>query len=203
MSIGFEGLPITNQDVYKLAILQTLLGQGGSFSAGGPGKGMYSRSYTRILNQYGFIESSKGFIHNYEDSGLFGLSLSCIPQGDRVMAELMAYELNLLTSNDIGKGGISEQEFQRAKTQLKSSLMMNLEANLVKLEDLGRQIQIFGKRVDVEEMCQVIDQVTRLELIEFIRDMLSKSKPTIVIQGNREAFGDVEGMLKRYGVGKF
>lgn len=30
-----------------MTVLNTLLGGGGSFSAGGPGKGMYSRLYTR------------------------------------------------------------------------------------------------------------------------------------------------------------
>lgn len=203
LTVGFEGIPITNDNVYKLAILQMLIGQGGSFSAGGPGKGMYSRSYTRILNQYGFVESCKSFIHNYQDSGLFGVSLACIPQGARVMAELVSYELNLLMSNDIGKGGISQQEFDRAKNQLKSSLYMNLESNLVRLEDLGRQIQIFGKKVDISEMCAKIDNVSRLELIETARTILTGSKPTVVIQGNRDAFGDVNGMLQRYGLGKW
>ena len=41
--IAFEGLHISHPDIYALATLQTLLGGGGSFSAGGPGKGMYSR----------------------------------------------------------------------------------------------------------------------------------------------------------------
>lgn len=202
ISVGFEGVPITDDNVYKLAILQMLIGQGGSFSAGGPGKGMYSRSYTRILNQYGFVESCKSFIHNFQDSGLFGVNLSCIPQGNRVMGELISYELNLLMSHDIGKGGISDQEFNRAKNQLKSSLYMNLESNLVKLEDLGRQIQIFGKKVNIDEMCEKIDSVSRLDLIDFTSFILTNSKPTVVIQGNRDAFGDIDGMLTRYGLGK-
>jgi mitochondrial-processing peptidase subunit alpha len=37
--------------VYAVAVLQTLLGGGGSFSAGGPGKGMYARYYTEVLNR--------------------------------------------------------------------------------------------------------------------------------------------------------
>jgi processing peptidase subunit alpha len=32
-------------------VLSQLLGGGGSFSAGGPGKGLYSRFYTNVLNQ--------------------------------------------------------------------------------------------------------------------------------------------------------
>lgn len=200
--VGFEGVDIQSEDVYKLAVLQMLIGGGGSFSAGGPGKGMYSRAYTRVLNQYGFVESCKSFIHNFTDSGLFGISLSCVPQADRVMSELVGYEFNLLMSRDIGKGGISENEVSRAKNQLKSSLMMNLESKMVQLEDMGRQVQIYGKRVDVLEMCNKIDQITRNDLIQIAEKIFTGSEPTIVVQGDREAFGDIRGMLSRYGLGK-
>jgi processing peptidase subunit alpha len=200
--VGFEGLDIQSEEIYKLAVLQMLIGGGGSFSAGGPGKGMYSRAYTRVLNQYGFVESCKSFIHNFTDSGLFGMSLACVPQADRVMAELVGYEFNLLMSRDIGKGGISEHELSRAKNQLKSSLMMNLESKMVQLEDMGRQVQIYGKRVDVLEMCQKIDSVTRHDLLNIAEKIFTSSEPTILVQGDREAFGDIKGMLNKYGLGK-
>lgn len=200
--VGFEGVTISSDEVYKLAVLQMLIGGGGSFSAGGPGKGMYSRAYTRILNQYGFVESCKSFVHNFTDSGLFGMSLSCVPQADRVMAELIGYEFNLLMSRDVGKGGISEHEVSRAKNQLKSSLMMNLESKMVQLEDMGRQVQIYGKRIDVLEMCEKIDKVTRNDLINMAEKIFTGSEPTIVVQGDREAFGDIKGMLNKYGLGK-
>lgn len=200
--VGFEGVDIQSDDIYKLAILQMLIGGGGSFSAGGPGKGMYSRAYTRVLNQYGFVESCKSFIHNFSDSGLFGISLSCVPQANRVMAELVGYEFNLLMSHDIGKGGISEQEVARAKNQLKSSLMMNLESKMVQLEDMGRQVQIYGKRIDVLEMCEKIDSVNRNDIIKIAEKIFTGSEPTILVQGDREAFGDIKGMLNKYGLGK-
>jgi mitochondrial-processing peptidase subunit alpha len=50
--LAFEAPPIRSNDIYAVALLQTLLGGGGSFSAGGPGKGMYSRLYTHVLNQH-------------------------------------------------------------------------------------------------------------------------------------------------------
>lgn len=200
--VGYEGLPIGSDDVYKLATLQTLIGGGGSFSAGGPGKGMYARAYTRILNQYGFVENCKSFIHNFTDSGLFGISMACIPQADKVMADLIGYEFALLMSRDVGKGGISDQEVSRAKNQLKSSLLMNLESKMVQLEDMGRQIQVFNKKLTVSQMCAKIDSVTRDDLIDMATKILTGSEPTIVVQGDREAFGDIKATLKAHGLGK-
>lgn len=49
VQVGFEGMSINSDDIYTLATMQMLLGGGGSFSAGGPGKGMYSRLYTSVV----------------------------------------------------------------------------------------------------------------------------------------------------------
>lgn len=39
MALGFEAVHSHETDFFTFAILNTLLGGGGSFSAGGPGKG--------------------------------------------------------------------------------------------------------------------------------------------------------------------
>lgn len=48
--IGFEGVPLSDNDFITFCVLQSLLGGGGSFSAGGPGKGMFSRLYVNVLH---------------------------------------------------------------------------------------------------------------------------------------------------------
>jgi processing peptidase subunit alpha len=55
--LGFEAPSMNDPDIYALATLLSLMGGGGSFSAGGPGKGMYTRLYTQVLNQYHWVES--------------------------------------------------------------------------------------------------------------------------------------------------
>jgi processing peptidase subunit alpha len=42
-AVTFEAMPISDPDIFALQTITSLLGGGGSFSAGGPGKGMYSR----------------------------------------------------------------------------------------------------------------------------------------------------------------
>lgn len=46
LAIAFETVDGWNgEDLVPLTVLQTILGGGGSFSTGGPGKGMYTRLY--------------------------------------------------------------------------------------------------------------------------------------------------------------
>ena len=198
--LGFEALPISSDDIYALATLQTLLGGGGSFSAGGPGKGMFSRLYTNVLNQYHWVESCVSFNHSYTDSGLFGISASCIPQKVGEMLEVMCRELKNLTL-DSGFAALNTIEVNRAKNQLKSSLLMNLESRMVELEDLGRQVQVHGRKVGVKEMCAQIDSLTVYDLRRVAKQIVGgeisnvgqgSGKPVVVLQE-----GDVEGYKRK------
>jgi mitochondrial-processing peptidase subunit alpha len=152
--LAYEGPSIHDPDIYALATIQVLLGGGGSFSAGGPGKGMYSRLYTHILNHYSQIDHCASFNHIYTDSALFGLFASFIPRppgqtgrgriGRTRGAEgsspadifpYLVHQLSLLLYSPL-----PEEELRRAKNQLKSSLVMALESRSVQVEDLGRQV---------------------------------------------------------------
>ena len=190
LHLAFEALPITSEDLYALATLQTLLGGGGSFSAGGPGKGMYSRLYTNVLNQHGWVESCVAFNNSYTDSGLFGISASCSPQRAWQMLDVMCRELQNLTLES-GYSSLQVAEVNRAKNQLRSSLLMNLESRMVELEDLGRQVQVHGRKVGVREMCAKIDALTVKDLRKVAQHVFGghvknagqgSGAPTIVLQ---------------------
>lgn len=138
--LAFEGVGIHDEDVYTLATIQVLLGGGGSFSAGGPGKGMYSRLYTHILNHHPNVDHCASFHHIYTDSSLFGLFMTFLsPDGSSAsqMFPHLIHQLSLLLYYPV-----PENELQRAKNQLKSSLMMALESRSVEVEDLGRQVRL-------------------------------------------------------------
>ena len=212
MQIAFETTGLLSDDLYALATLQKLLGGGSSFSAGGPGKGMFSRLYTRVLNQYAYVENCMSFNHSYIDSGLFGITISCSPNAGHVMSQIISFELSKLLEKDPAKGGLTEKEVKRAKNQLISSLLMNIESKLARLEDLGRQIQCQNKITTIDEMIQKIESLSLEDLRVVAEKVLtgsvitkgiSSGQPTVVMQGDRASFGDVEFILRHYGLGKF
>ncbi|KAG0312468.1 Mitochondrial-processing peptidase subunit alpha [Dissophora globulifera] len=207
--VGFEGLSIHDEDIYALATLQLLMGGGSSFSAGGPGKGMYSRLFSNVLNHYNWIESCMSFNHCYSDSGLFGISGSCYPGYETMLLEVIVRELELTTRT--GRGGIAQGELDRAKNQLRSSVLMNLESKMVQLEDLGRQVQVHGYKVPVEELCAKIEKVTRQDMVRVARRVFGgqvglmtggSGEVTIVGQGLTKSLEGAEKVLVKYGLGK-
>lgn len=210
IQIAFEGLPIDHPDIYALATLQTLLGGGGSFSAGGPGKGMFSRLYTHVLNQFYFVENCVAFNHPYSDSGLFGISISCTPENAYYAAEIIGFQFASCFLE--GNAEVKVEEVERAKNQLKSSLLMNLESKLVELEDMGRHVQVHGRKIPINEMINKIEALTihdirRVAKLVFTGGVKNAGKgtgkPTVVIQGKREAFGNIDDVLKRFGLGNY
>ncbi|KAF7307160.1 hypothetical protein MIND_00509600 [Mycena indigotica] len=203
--LGFEGAGIHDDDIYALATMQVLLGGGGSFSAGGPGKGMYSRLYTHILNRYPQIDHCASFHHIYSDSSLFGLFASFVPAvkgqrgGDKPSAimPLLAHQLSLLLYTSV-----PQEELQRAKNQLKSALTMALESRAVEVEDLGRQILVHGRKLSMDEMAAKIDLLQSADINKVAQRVFgpaSGNKPTLVCMGHDDA-GAWRDVLKKYSV---
>ncbi|KAI1781505.1 peptidase M16 inactive domain-containing protein [Hypoxylon cercidicola] len=217
--LAFEGLPIASDEIYALATLNTLLGGGGSFSAGGPGKGMYSRLYTNVLNQHAWVESCVAFHHSYTDSGVFGISAQCEPGRTQHMLDVMCQELRALTV-DAGFAALGELEVQRAKNQLRSSLLMNLESRMIELEDLGRQIQVHGRKVPVQDMCRKIESLTVADLRRVAKKVVGglvqnngkgSGAPTVVLQEapagsfsltKQMSWEEIQDRIFRWGLGR-
>lgn len=199
--VGFEGLSIHDPDIYTLATLQILLGGGGSFSAGGPGKGMYSRLYTNVLNHHYAVDYCAAFHHCYADSGLFGIAMSAHPAFVDRVPYIIARELELCTSGKY-RGSVTPVELARAKNQLKSSLMMALESRMIEVEDLGRQVQVHNHKVTAEEMCARIDAVDLPTLHRVASRVLHSAKPpAVVAQGDVDGIPDVRNLLVSRGLG--
>lgn len=219
LHLAFEGVPIASEDIYALATLNTLLGGGGSFSAGGPGKGMYSRLYTNVLNQYGWVEQCQAFNHSYTDSGLFGIQALCLPGKTQAMLDVMCQQLRGLTLTT-GFQALGQQEVTRAKNQLRSSLLMNLESRMVELEDLGRQVQVHGRKIPVQEMCHKIESLTVEDLRRVASEVLGggvvnpgkgSGSPTVVLQDvfdhtttstKRMTWEEIQERIYRWGLGR-
>lgn len=157
------------KDSIALTVLQTLLGGGGSFSAGGPGKGMYSRLYTRVLNTYSEVQSFTAFSSIYNDSGLFGIHGT---SDSGFVSNLVDVACNELISVAT-PGEVSETELRRAKNSTISSVLMNLESRVVVTEDIGRQILTYGSRKSAQEFIDGVNKLTLDDIHKIAGKILS------------------------------
>ncbi|CAN9512920.1 unnamed protein product [Ophioblennius macclurei] len=175
--IGLESCSFLEEDFIPFAVLNMMMGGGGSFSAGGPGKGMFTRLYLNVLNRHHWMYNATAYHHSYEDSGLLCIHASADPRQVREMVEIITREFIQMAGN------AGEMELERAKTQLKSMLMMNLESRPVIFEDVGRQVLSTGKRKLPHELCDLISNVTAGDIKRVTTKML-RSKPAVAALGD-------------------
>merc|ERR1719440_1711379 len=114
VTLAFQGPTWHDAELIPMCVLHPLMGGGGSFSAGGPGKGMYSRLYTGVLNRHGWVQNATAFNSCYQDNGLFGVYGAAEPRALGNLVEVLSEQLK-------GMGGeLSDEEFERAKKMTKS-----------------------------------------------------------------------------------
>ncbi|XP_065572903.1 mitochondrial-processing peptidase subunit alpha-like [Artemia franciscana] len=175
--LGLESSSHRDDDFIAYCVLNMLMGGGGSFSAGGPGKGMYTRLYTQVLNRYHWMHNATAYNHAYGDSGVFCIHGASHPSQ-------IADVASVITSQFVGMSrNLDVVDFERAKKQLQSMLLMNLEARPVVFEDLGRQVLFTGIRKRPEEFIQKIGAITKEDIYRVAKRLLA-SKPAIAALGN-------------------
>uniref|UniRef100_F1L1J9 Mitochondrial-processing peptidase subunit alpha n=1 Tax=Ascaris suum TaxID=6253 RepID=F1L1J9_ASCSU len=181
--IGFESCGYRDEDFVAFCVLQSLMGGGGSFSAGGPGKGMYTRLYVDVLNRCHWMYNATAFNHAYADSGLFCIQASSDPSKLYDTVTVIVQQFLRLPS------GAAKEELERAKTQLKSQLMMNLEVRPVMFEDLSRQVLGHGYRRKPAEYIRRIDAITSADIVRVVERMLV-TPPSVVGYGDLKVLPD-------------
>ncbi|XVE98059.1 hypothetical protein REPUB_Repub03eG0072700 [Reevesia pubescens] len=162
-----------------LTVLQILMGGGGSFSAGGPGKGMYSRLYLRVLNQYPQVQSFSAFNSIYNHTGIFGIQATAGSDFVPTAIDIAVKELIAVAK----PGQVEQKELDRAKQSTKSAILMNLESRMVASEDIGKQVLTYGERKTVEHFLKAIDEITLKDISSVAQKLLS-SPLTMASYGN-------------------
>ncbi|RZC50083.1 hypothetical protein C5167_018505 [Papaver somniferum] len=171
VALAFEvpGGWLNEKDAMAATVLQLLMGGGGSFSAGGPGKGMHSRLYLRVLNQYHQMQSFSAFSSIYTDTGLFGIHASTGSGFASKAVDIATRELLEVAT----AGKVTQTELDRAKIATKSAVLMNLESRMVVSEDIGRQVLTYGERKPVDHFLKAVDAVTLKDISSIATKIVS------------------------------
>jgi processing peptidase subunit beta len=136
-------------------LMQTMLG---SYDrASGLGKNVASRLCQEIA-QHECAHTLTTFNTCYKDTGLFGV-YAVAP--DNKLDDLMWYVMNNLVRLVHTP---SDEEVERAKVNLKSTMLMSLDGHVNIAEDIGRQMLTYGRRMTTAEIFSRIDAITTADI---------------------------------------
>ncbi|AEY98680.1 FAGL138Cp [Eremothecium gossypii FDAG1] len=127
--------------------------------------------------------SYMSFSTSYADSGLWGMYL--VTDSKEHNLKLIIDQI-LKEWSRLKAGAISDSEVERAKAQLKASLLLSLDGSTAIMEDIGRQIVTTGKRHSPEEVFEKVDKITKDDIVMWANYRLKDKPISIVTLGNTE-----------------
>jgi len=84
---------------------------------------------------------------------------------------------------------VSEAEVERAKAQLKASILLSLDGTTAIAEDIGRQIVTTGRRMSPAEIERRIDAITENDVMDFASRKIWDQDIAV------SAVGSIEGLF--------
>lgn len=141
---GFEGVSSKNEEIIPLIVMNNVLGGG-----------MSSRLFQQVREERGLAYSVFSFHTAFKDSGL--LTVYGGTTADKVgeLGKMMIETIHTMVDE-----GLTDEELQSSKEQIKGSMIFNLESTNSRMSRNAQNELTLGHDRSVEEMIRRIDAVT-------------------------------------------
>lgn len=144
VAIAFESISAENENSISFKLANIVFGGG-----------MSSRLFQKIREENGLAYSVYSSLSAYVNNGYWELYVGTSPKNIKKAVDLLLEEIIRFE-----KGGLTTQETDRAKTQLKTSLVFTCENPLSLMISYGICYLFFDKSFDMENKIKQIDKIT-------------------------------------------
>ncbi len=166
LTVGYPGVPQDSDEIYPLSILNSVLGGA-----------MSSRLFQSIREERGLAYTVYSYPASYSDIGLFAIYAGTSIEHAPEVLKLIHQEIER-----ISRDGLTRQEFDQARAQLKGSYILGLESTSSRMNALGRRKLLLNAEQTEEEVIRKIDAITYEQVFELTRKLLS-AKPSVSLVG--------------------
>lgn len=142
------------------------------------GGGMSSRLFQTVRETDGLAYSVQSYTEHFEDAGVFSTALAVSPRRAREALERTVMEMRKL-----GSGGLQPGELDRAKAQVRGSLIMGLESLTNRMSHLARNEFRFRGYQPVEQVIAEFDAVTEDQVVRAAVGTLAPEGMSLVAAG--------------------
>ncbi|EOD00631.1 M16 family metallopeptidase [Caldisalinibacter kiritimatiensis] len=168
LCLGMEGISQGDDDLYGLLLLNNIFG--GSMS---------SRLFQRIREDKGLVYSIYSYPSAYKDIGVFTIYVGLNPNQICNVSKLIKEEINCIKNKNF-----SDNEFYKAKEQLKGNYILGLESTSNRMTSLGKSELLLGKIYSPKDIIEKIDKINLDDINRIIDKVFDFSKFNIAYVGN-------------------
>ncbi len=178
--MGFNGLPMGDDRLYPLMVLNNIIGGG-----------MSSRLFQSIREELGLVYSIYSFPTSFRDVGMFTIYAATNPDRTNQVIERISSEVH-----DILKGGITDNELFRSKNQMKGSFILSLDSTSGRMSSIGKSKIITGVVQSPEEIVRQIEEVKKEQILELADWIFGRGDAGVVILGGMPVAATVLDQFK-------
>ncbi|KAL9075784.1 MAG: hypothetical protein Q9157_003913 [Trypethelium eluteriae] len=181
IAIAVEGVSWKDDDYFTALVTQAIVGNWDRAMGNSPYLGS---KLSTFINKYGLANSFMSFSTSYSDTGLWGIYL--VTDNITRIDDLVHFTLrewSRLSQN------VSAAEVERAKAQLKASILLSLDGTTAVAEDIGRQTITTGRRMSPEDVERTVNRITEKDVMDFCQKRLWDQDVAV------SAVGRIEGLF--------
>jgi predicted Zn-dependent peptidase len=164
--LGTPGMSRRDDRRFALGVLNAALGGG-----------MSSRLFQEVREKRGLAYSVYSYHAQYADTGLFGIYAGCVPRKVDDVLAICREEVEKVINY-----GITAEELERGKGQLRGSLVLGLEDTGSRMSRIGKAELVHGELLSVDNIIERINKVSLDEVSAVAAEVLA-AKPTLAVVG--------------------
>jgi predicted Zn-dependent peptidase len=170
VTLGAPGIPRADDRRFALRILDTILG--GSTS---------SRLFQEVREKRGLAYSVYSYSSQYLDSGQVGMYVGTRPENVPQAMEVIAGELRKLRED-----GVSAEELERAKENVKGRTVLSMESMLARMNRLGSSVLTGIPLLSLDEVLARTDAVTANDVAALVTELYDPARLSAAAVGGDE-----------------
>ena len=173
LCMGGPGIPRGDDRRFALRVLDTILG--GSTS---------SRLFQEVREKRGLAYAVFSYASHYLDSGQVALYVGTRPDNVGEAMDVIGTELARLQAD-----GVSEEELERARENVKGRTVLSMESTLTRMNRLGSSILMDVPLLSVDEVLAAFDAVTLEDVVALARELWAPERMSAAgVGGSEDAF---------------
>jgi predicted Zn-dependent peptidase len=179
--LSFAAPGYRDPDIYVLQVMSSILGGG-----------MSSRLFQEVREKRGLCYSVFSFGSAYEDGGQIGVYAATSPEHTPALLDLTSDIMLSVARN------VTDAEIARAKSQLKSSLVMNLESASARCDQIARQFLAFGMVPSISTLVARIEAVTADQVRELAERLFKSRTPAFSAVGQLSTLSSYDEIARQF-----
>jgi len=171
LCLGGAGIPRGDERRFALRVLDTILG--GSTS---------SRLFQEVREKRGLAYSVYSYGSHYADTGQVALYVGTRPDNVARAVEVIGSELRRLHDD-----GVTEDELERARDNVKGRTVLAMESTLTRMNRLGSSVLMGVPLLTIDEVLAAFDAVTLDDVNRLALDLWLPTRMSAAGVGGDEA----------------